>query len=87
MTPEIIKLDISLVSKVHESTNKREMVRLLSEYARRHQISTVAEGIEEAPEAAVCAQLEVRWLQGYHLGRPGPAEALFASPSRGSELI
>ena len=74
VSPEIIKLDISLVSNLHMSQPKREMVRLLSEYAQRHQIKTVAEGIELREEADTCTQLGIRWLQGYHLERPIPLD-------------
>lgn len=76
--PEVIKLDISLISGVHRDPRRAELVRLLCDYARRHDIGTVAEGIEEAEEAAVCAELGVRWLQGYHLARPMPLDALAA---------
>ena len=48
------------------------MVRLLSEYAHKHGIKTVAEGIEVPEEAEVCSDLGIRWLQGYHLKRPIP---------------
>jgi EAL domain-containing protein (putative c-di-GMP-specific phosphodiesterase class I) len=48
------------------------MVRLLSEYAHKHGIKTVAEGIEVPEEAQVCSDLGIRWLQGYHLKRPIP---------------
>jgi EAL domain-containing protein (putative c-di-GMP-specific phosphodiesterase class I)/CheY-like chemotaxis protein len=74
VAPEIIKLDISLVSHIHQSTAKYEMVRLLSEYAQKHQMKTVAEGIEMAEEASVCSDLNIKWLQGYHLARPMPFE-------------
>ena len=74
VSPEIIKLDISLVSNLHTSQPKREMVRLLSEYAQRHQIKTVAEGIELREEADTCTKLGIRWLQGYHLERPIPLD-------------
>ncbi len=76
VSPEIIKLDISLVSNLHLSSPKREMVRLLAEYAHRHQIKTVAEGIEVAEEAEVCTHLGIKWLQGYHLARPMPLQRL-----------
>ena len=70
LQPDVIKLDISLVSGVHSDGRKSEMVRLLCDYARQHSLTTVAEGIEEAAEAEACAALGVNWLQGYHLGRP-----------------
>ncbi|MBM4290546.1 MAG: EAL domain-containing protein [Deltaproteobacteria bacterium] len=78
ISPEIIKLDISLVSNVHLSAPKREMVRLLSEYALRHGIQSLAEGIELEEEARVCEALGVRWLQGFHLSRPAPFDQLAA---------
>ena len=85
VSPEIIKLDISLVSNVHLSSPKREMVRLLSEYAIRHQIKTVAEGIEVGEEATVCTELGMKWLQGYHLDRPMPVEQFIATHLDGRE--
>ncbi len=79
VSPEIIKLDISLVSNVHLSNSKKEMVYLLSEYAQKHQIKTVAEGIEVAEEAEVCSGLGIKWLQGYHLARPMPLDQFMKS--------
>lgn len=74
VSPEIIKLDISLVSQIHLAPQKREMVQLLSDYAQKYGIKTVAEGIERSEEAEVCAGLDLTWLQGYFLSRPMPFE-------------
>jgi EAL domain-containing protein (putative c-di-GMP-specific phosphodiesterase class I) len=74
--PDVIKLDISLVSGVHRDPRRAELVRLLCDYAAGQGMGTVAEGIEEAAEADVCTDLGVRWLQGYHLGRPMPLDDL-----------
>ncbi len=74
--PDVIKLDISLVSGVHRDPRRAELVRLLCAYAAGQGMGTVAEGIEEAAEADVCTDLGVRWLQGYHLGRPMPLDDL-----------
>ena len=74
--PEVMKIDISLISGVDGDVRKGELVRILAEYAGRNGIATVAEGIERAEEAAACRDLGVRWLQGYHLGRPMPLEKL-----------
>jgi EAL domain-containing protein (putative c-di-GMP-specific phosphodiesterase class I) len=76
--PEVIKLDISLISGVHQDARKAELVRILCDYAARYDLLTVAEGIEQAEEAAACQSLGIRWLQGYHLGRPMPLEQLRA---------
>jgi EAL domain-containing protein (putative c-di-GMP-specific phosphodiesterase class I)/CheY-like chemotaxis protein len=76
--PEVIKIDISLISGVHQDARKAELVRILCDYAARYDLLTVAEGIEQAEEAATCQALGVRWLQGFHLGRPMPLEQLRA---------
>lgn len=77
VNPDVIKLDISLISGLHHDRAKADLVGLLSDYARRQGVATVAEGIEEAEEAARCNELGVRWLQGYHLARPAPFEDIF----------
>jgi EAL domain-containing protein (putative c-di-GMP-specific phosphodiesterase class I) len=77
--PEVMKIDISLVSGLDGDTRKAELVRILAEYANRNGIATVAEGIERAEEASTCRDLGVRWLQGYHLGRPMPLDKLRAA--------
>ncbi len=74
VNPDVIKLDISLIAGVHHDRAKADLVRLLSDYARGQGVATVAEGIEEAAEDALCGELGVRWLQGYHLARPAPLE-------------
>lgn len=74
--PEVLKLDISLVSGLDKDPRKAEMVRLLVEYAGGHGIDTVAEGIECPAEAITCARLGVRWLQGYHFCKPMALEDL-----------
>ncbi len=76
--PEVIKLDISLVSNIHRDSTKAQIVGLLSEYANRNGIVTVAEGIEEAAEAETCRNLGASLLQGYHLARPMPFDDLLA---------
>lgn len=75
VSPEIIKLDISLISEIHLTPPKREMVKLLSEYAQKYGIKTVGEGIELLEEADVCTSLDLTWLQGYFLSRPMPFES------------
>lgn len=76
--PEVIKLDISLISHIDRDNRKAELVRILCDYARRYDLATVAEGIERAEEAERCRELGVRWLQGYHLGRPMPLDKLLS---------
>ena len=78
LQPDIIKLDISLVSGLHEDARKSEIVGLLCNYARAHNLLTIAEGIEEEAEAVACTSIGVNWLQGFHLARPMPIARLVA---------
>lgn len=78
VTPEVIKLDISLIAGIHRNAQKAELVKLLADYAERRQIRTVAEGIETAEEEKACRGLGVQLLQGYHLGRPVPLSEMMA---------
>ena len=74
--PEVIKVDMSLISGVHLDARKAELVRILCDYAARYDLLTVAEGIEHQEEADVCEGLGIRWLQGFHLGRPMPLDQM-----------
>ncbi len=70
LEPDIIKLDISLVSGLHRSRTKRAMTSALVAFAADIGATVIAEGVEEAAELAALRDLGVPWAQGYYLGRP-----------------
>lgn len=72
LQPDIIKLDISLISGIHRSTEKRALTRAMVSFAQEVGAQLIAEGVEEPQELAVLQDLGVPWAQGYLLGRPGP---------------
>ncbi len=72
LKPDIIKLDISLISGIHRSTEKRALTRAMVSFAEEVGAKLIAEGVEEPEELAVLQGLGVPWAQGYLLGRPGP---------------
>ncbi|MBV9664778.1 MAG: EAL domain-containing response regulator [Actinobacteria bacterium] len=76
LSPDIIKLDISLVRDIHEDPVKRALACSLVTFAREIGSTIIAEGIETADELATLADLGVPWGQGYHLGRPAPLPVL-----------
>src|SRR3954447_24138012 len=78
LQPDIIKLDISLTSGIHRSTEKRALTRAMVSFAQEVGAQLIAEGVEEPEELAVLQDLGVPWAQGYLLGRPGPLPALDA---------
>lgn len=69
LEPSFIKLDRTIVSRVHTSPLKQAAVRALIELSHGR-FSLVAEGIEEPEELALLANLGVPYGQGYLLGKP-----------------
>jgi EAL domain-containing protein (putative c-di-GMP-specific phosphodiesterase class I) len=79
LRPEIIKLDIALTRDIDQDPIKRALASSLVTFSREISSRLVAEGIETAGELGTLIDLGVAWGQGYHLGRPAPAEAHVAS--------
>jgi len=76
LRPDMIKLDISLISGIHRSTEKRALTRAMVSFAEEVGAQLIAEGVEEPEELAVLQDLGVGWAQGYLLGRPAPLGAV-----------
>ena len=75
-SPDVLKLDRSIVDGVATDPVLRTLVRALVEFAHGCGAKVVAEGIETAQDAAALLELEVDLGQGWYYGRPGPAAAL-----------
>ena len=75
-SPDVLKLDRSIVDGVATDPVLRTLVRALVEFAHGCGAKVVAEGIETAEDAAALLELEVDLGQGWFYGRPGPAAAL-----------
>lgn len=76
--PDVLKLDISLVSGAPHDPAKQGLIRLLVQFADGQGMTTVAEGIEREDEAAICRDLGVARLQGFLLARPMPLDQALA---------
>jgi EAL domain-containing protein (putative c-di-GMP-specific phosphodiesterase class I) len=72
LEPDIIKLDISLVSGIHRNRPARALARALVAFATDVGALVIAEGVEESEDLAVLKDIGVQWAQGYYLGRPAP---------------
>jgi EAL domain-containing protein (putative c-di-GMP-specific phosphodiesterase class I)/signal transduction histidine kinase len=70
LTPDIAKLDMSLVRDIDSSRLKRELVSSMVGVCRRAHTVIVAEGVETAEEATVLRDLGCDLLQGYYFARP-----------------
>jgi EAL domain-containing protein (putative c-di-GMP-specific phosphodiesterase class I) len=79
LQPDIIKLDISLISGIHRNTEKRALTRAMVSFAHEVGAQLIAEGVEEPEELTALQELGVPWAQGYLLGRPGSLAAMAAT--------
>ena len=70
-----IKIDRSLVTGLTGSDDKSGLVQAVLGLGRWLGIEVVAEGVETADDLATLQALGCALFQGYHLGRPAPAEA------------
>jgi len=76
LAPDIIKLDIDLVSGIDLDPVRRSLATAVVAFAAETGAKVTAEGIESAAELACVKSLGIHYGQGYFLGRPGPLEAL-----------
>ena len=68
-----IKIDRSFVSQVQTAGPGRTIVRFATALAHDLGMDVVAEGVEVEGQLVELRDLDVDLVQGYHLGRPGPA--------------
>lgn len=79
LQPDYVKLDMHLVRDVHLKPATGVLVGNLVDACRKLGIRTVAEGIESENELRWLRKHGVDFLQGYHLARPAPIEAIAGS--------
>lgn len=72
LTPEIIKLDRSLISAIDSDPARRGLARSLAQFACEIGADLVAEGVERGEELAACRDVGIGFAQGFLLGQPGP---------------
>jgi diguanylate cyclase (GGDEF)-like protein len=68
--PDIIKLDRSLIERVHADSAKIALIEFFVLFARRVGADVCTEGIETLEELTTLIDLGVGYGQGYLLGRP-----------------
>ncbi|WP_436529585.1 putative bifunctional diguanylate cyclase/phosphodiesterase [Actinoplanes sp. HUAS TT8] len=71
-----LKIDRSFVVQMHESAAHATIIDSVIAIAKSLGMKVVAEGVEDEPTAADLARAGVDLLQGYHLNRPTPPEAV-----------
>lgn len=80
IAPDFIKLDRELTRGIDVDPVRRAMATALIAFAGDTGAEIVAEGVETADELDVLLQLDVAYVQGFHLGRPVSLEELLQRP-------
>ena len=62
------------------SENQRQLLRSIVDIGHSFGISVIAEGVESEAAAKLLRELGCDVGQGYHFGRPAPAEVFAQSP-------
>jgi len=75
---DIIKIDMSFVHGLGTSRTDAAIVRAIIELAGELDLRVVAEGVETEEQLGYLTELGATYVQGFGLGRPGPAAALTA---------
>ncbi len=71
--PHIVKFDIALIRNIHlAGQQKQDMLEVLVSMVRKMGMQALAEGVECAEEAEVCARIGFDLIQGYAYGKPAP---------------
>lgn len=79
---DLLKIDRSLVSRMHEDERSRALVAAIIGLAHHLSLEVVGEGVEKPGQAAQLSQLWCEYAQGYLFGKPmesDDAGALIAS--------
>lgn len=70
MQPDLVKIDRYFFDGIGQDERKQNMVRAILKVAQHLGTAVVAEGIETAEDLAVVRDLDIRYAQGWFLGRP-----------------
>lgn len=75
LRPDWVKIDASLVRGVNADLTRQALIVGLHHFARATNGWVIAEGVETEEERLALVMLGLSFAQGYHFGRPAPAEA------------
>lgn len=75
LSPDYVKLDISIIHEAEQNAKVRRMLPKLIEIIQELGARAVVEGIENNTQHQIALDAGATLLQGYLLGRPAPASA------------
>lgn len=87
LTPDVIKLDISITRNIDTDPSRRALARAVSSFGAETNCKVVAEGVETMAELSVLRELGVDNAQGYLIGKPTPIANAAALAVEGIRLI
>ena len=71
LEPDIIKIDRQLVRNINEDSRKQYMLEDIIRYARYRGTRVLAEGVETKEELETLCKMDVDYVQGYYISKPG----------------
>jgi EAL domain-containing protein (putative c-di-GMP-specific phosphodiesterase class I) len=71
-----LKIDRSFVTAMTETADDRTIISTIISLAHHLKLSVVAEGVETAAQRVMLRSLGCDLMQGYHVSRPAPADAI-----------
>ncbi|WP_434052146.1 MAG: EAL domain-containing protein [Roseibium sp.] len=71
-----LKIDQSFIRDLETDENDRSIARAIISLGRELGLNVVAEGVETAKQQAFLASCQCETVQGFHFGKPMPAERL-----------
>ncbi len=77
---DIVKIDTEFVADLTGNAASRNVVQAIVNLARRFQVLTVAEGVEDQETLELLREFGVDQAQGYHIGRPAPIKTTDKRP-------
>jgi len=80
MPVRTLKIDRSFVSELGQDAHVAAIARTVIVLARSLNLDVLAEGVETAEQAAWLQREGCDWAQGWHFGRPMPAEDFVLVP-------
>lgn len=88
LEPDFVKIDADLVRGIERDPSRQALVVGMRHFAQETGCTLIAEGVETEDERAMLDALDIRYGQGYLLGRPARAArrrvaGLTASPAGG----
>lgn len=81
---DYVKIDGSFIQHLHENPDDQMLVQAISQVARGFGKKTIAEFVDNEKVLDLLREYAIDYAQGFLLGKPAPAESLFALPSRKS---